>query len=128
VYREMWSPDGEKVAFSSAGEIYTMNVDGTGETQLTNDAYVDQYPAWSPDSSRIAFCRTDGTPVIYVMNADGSGQRQVTASGSISEQPTWSPDGSRVAFTGIRDLYGDGNMWQGILSLTRTAATRFSLL
>jgi Tol biopolymer transport system component len=49
-----------------------MDADGTGVTRLTYDSANNRSPAWSPDSSKIAFVSfIDGKPVIYVMNADG---------------------------------------------------------
>jgi Tol biopolymer transport system component len=30
-------------------EIYTVNADGTGLTNLTKDSKDDQHPAWSPE-------------------------------------------------------------------------------
>ena len=36
-------------------EIYKMNADGTGQTRLTNNAVADEYPAWSPTNTKIAF-------------------------------------------------------------------------
>jgi len=40
-----WSPDGSKLAFARNFEIYAMNADGTGQTQLThNTAGGDEWP------------------------------------------------------------------------------------
>jgi Tol biopolymer transport system component len=68
-----------KIAFVSGrdgnGEVYVMNPDGTGETNLTNNPSFDATPAWSPDGSRIAFASNrdgDVNSDIFVMNADGS--------------------------------------------------------
>ena len=36
-------------------EIYVMNSDGSGQTNLTNNSAADSCPAWSPDGQRIAF-------------------------------------------------------------------------
>ncbi len=83
------SPDGRKIAFSLAEpasgddwEIYVINVDGTGLTNLTNDPAFDGWrPAWSPDGSQIAFFSTRDDPIndeVYVMNADGSNVRRLT--------------------------------------------------
>ena len=36
-------------------EIYVINVDGSGETRLTNFPGSDGWPVWSPDETKIAF-------------------------------------------------------------------------
>src|SRR5262245_49125199 len=68
-----------RIAFTSKrdgnNEIYVMNADGSGQTNLTNNPASDAGPAWSPDGRQIAFGSfRDGNGEIYVMNADGSGQ------------------------------------------------------
>src|SRR5215207_4506767 len=92
-------------------DIYVMNADGSGKTNLTNtpgegDGVQELSPAWSPDGSKIAFGSVpDGVHFdIYVMNADGSGVTQLTTAGE-EFRPAWSPDGSKIAY----DSYRDGN-------------------
>ncbi|RME08633.1 MAG: hypothetical protein D6803_00690 [Anaerolineae bacterium] len=47
-----WSPDGQQVVFSSnrSGnwDLWVINADGSGLTQLTDDAFYDGYPHWGP--------------------------------------------------------------------------------
>ena len=47
-----FSPDGTKIAFASNRdgnwEIYIMNLDGSGQTRITNNTTKDEYPAWRP--------------------------------------------------------------------------------
>jgi Tol biopolymer transport system component len=77
-----WSSNGSKIAFASfdccpAGanyDIWSMNADGSGQTNLTNNPAEDILPAWQPGGSKIAFqTNRDGNPEIYTMNADGTG-------------------------------------------------------
>lgn len=114
--RGAWvSPGGTRIAFHStppgavpcAGgrwDVYTMNADGTGITQLTNSGY-NAVPAWSPDGTKIAFVSnrnrtTTGSCQVFEMNADGSNPTQVsqistsTGLGGVS----WSPDGAQIAY------------------------------
>jgi len=73
-----WSPDGTRIAFMSGrdgnSEIYVMNTDGSGQTNLTNHPADDRLYEWLPDG-RIFFMR-EGCPWC-VMNADGSEVTQV---------------------------------------------------
>lgn len=86
------------------GDIYVMNADGSGRTQLTTDPANDQSPAWSPDGTRIAFVSDrDGNAEIYVMAADGSQQTRLTQDAGEDTVPAWSPDGSRLVFRSDRD-------------------------
>lgn len=83
-----------KIAFTSNrdgnGEVHVMNADGSGETNLTQNAADDTFPAWSPDGSKIAFTSNrDGNSEVHVMNADGSVQTNLTQNAAIDSLPAW---------------------------------------
>ena len=62
--------------------IWVINADGSGETELTNNDFFDFPGAWSPDGKRIAFASDrDGVFGIFVMNADGTGATRVMNDG-----------------------------------------------
>src|SRR5436190_10123706 len=73
-----------KIAFTSDRdgnrEIYVMNADGTNQTRLTNNAIVDDYPAWSPNGTKIAFAsqKPSGDYAIFRMDADGTNRVEIT--------------------------------------------------
>jgi uncharacterized delta-60 repeat protein len=97
-----------KIVFESNrdgnSEIYSMNPDGTGVTNLTNNSAADTRPAASPDGSKIAFASNrDGDFEIYTMFADGSNLTQMTTNTAADEEPAWSPDGLYLAFDSNRD-------------------------
>jgi uncharacterized repeat protein (TIGR02543 family) len=65
----VWSPDGSKLTFMSQSvdpccsswQIWAVNRDGSGVTNLTNDESVnDMFQTWSPDGTLILFSRADG--------------------------------------------------------------------
>src|SRR5438034_522052 len=92
-----WSPDGRQIAFSRNGDVYVMNVDGSGVTQLTHDGTASP-TAWSPNGKQIAFTSfRSGNSDIYVMNTDGSGVIQLTddPATDFGDRAGWSPDGRR---------------------------------
>lgn len=76
-------------------DIWVMNADGTGATNLTDTSDLDEFdPVWSPDGTRIAYISDSFVRNLSVMNADGTGATSVAA-GALS--PSWSPDGTSVA-------------------------------
>jgi len=78
---------------STDSQIYRVNADGSGLTQLTTGGGHGP-PAWSPDGNRIAFTAGD----VYIMNADGSNLKRRTPGPFYSV--AWSPDGRTLALDG----------------------------
>lgn len=128
-----WSPDGAKIAFGSgrsgSSDVYVMNADGTGTTQLTSGKDNDTHPTWSPDGNRIAFVRAGD---IYVMKADGSDLRRISDIDAEEADPAWSPDGSLLAYTRrtpggpIRDVWVMRPDGSGRRALTRQNGRAFT--
>ncbi|HEX5644089.1 MAG TPA: amidohydrolase family protein [Erythrobacter sp.] len=110
------SPDGQTIAFTLLGDIYTMPITGGTPTRVAEGLAWEVQPRFSPDGRRIAFTSDrGGADNIWVMNTDGSDKRQVTKEDfRLLNQPTWSPDGRFIVakkhFTTGRSL-GTGELW-----------------
>jgi TolB protein len=99
---------------SGTWQLYTINADGTGITQITNlppTQWELWLPTFSPDGRRILFshdtpekpCQTnppEGCIDLYVINADGTGLVRLTNDG-LSWFGKWSPDGSRIVLNHV---------------------------
>jgi len=48
-----WSPDATEIVFRKTGDIYTMNVDGSDQTNITNIGGDDTQPSWQPIPAKI---------------------------------------------------------------------------
>ena len=108
-----WAPSAQaafpgqngKIAFSEAGVLWSINPDGTGQTQL-RDGYE---PAWSHDGSALLFTREhdirvmppDGTTETVLLDAPGT-----TPDGFFSwRNPAWSPDGTEFVTGELEDSF-----------------------
>lgn len=119
-----WSPDAKHIVFSGdhggITDLYTINADGTGLRQLTNDRYGDLQPQWSPDGSSIAFAtdRGDGADLaqlrfpkmrIALYRVRDGAIDVLPGQAGLNINPMWSPDGRSIAFvsnrTGIENLF-----------------------
>src|SRR5262245_53051206 len=116
------SPDGKWVVFSVAEVNYDQTQDvsdlwivpgDSAETvpprRLTSNKGGESAPAWSPDSTKLAFtARRDGDEVsqVYVLDiARGGDAQKVTNAPTSASLPRWSPDGKRLLFQAA--------MWSG---------------
>jgi Tol biopolymer transport system component/CxxC motif-containing protein (DUF1111 family) len=93
-----FSPDGTQIAFSSAGNIWIVNNDGTNPNQMTITG-TDYTPTWSPDGTKLAFTslRT-GLAQVFTMTPFGTDQVNISNSTSNDGMPAYSPDGTKIAF------------------------------
>ena len=87
-----------------------MRADGTGYRQITDDAFRDRGPQWSPDGSRIGFYSDrSGRYETWTMQPDGSKlEQQTRTTGPSRWDSVWSPDGKRLATTdGVQTFIED---------------------
>ncbi|MEP6894855.1 MAG: hypothetical protein ABI986_04525 [Chloroflexota bacterium] len=109
-----WSPDGKQILFASdkngTNQLYTVKLDGSKLTKITNLPAIRGRSDWSPDGNYIVTYSGEAWHrELYIMNADGTNVHQLTPSGGNSQGPSFSPDGKWVAFTAYFDHYNDDN-------------------
>jgi Tol biopolymer transport system component len=105
--RPEWSPKGDRIAFGSGTQIYTVRAGGGGLRKILDPSGSGGefgsywYPSWSPDGKKLLFSG-DGVDLadVLVANADGS-NRQVIFRESQDQDganrypawAVWAPDG-----------------------------------
>ena len=112
-----WSLDGTQLVFTSPspssrlGQVYRIDADGSGLTQLTHGHGIDADSAsWSPDGSKIVLKRAaSGEYAIWVMNADGSGLVRLTSELYDNSDPTFSADGKHILYASQKG--GSSAIW-----------------
>ena len=117
--------NGQDVAFSYAGDIYTVPITGGTARKLTSHKGYEAFARYSPDGRTIAFTgQYDGNTEVYLMSAQGGEPRRITFTASNPRDDwgdrmgpnnitmTWTPDGSGVIYRNrISDSF-DGKLWK----------------
>ncbi len=68
-------------------------------SQITVASGVEEWPAWSPDGTRLVYAGEDeGFKQLFVRTLATGEERRLTDSRRDDIQPVWSPDGRRIAF------------------------------
>lgn len=137
-FNAVYSPDQKQIAFARADstrqlQVWVMNADGTGERQLTRFAAEDgspQWPAWSPDGTRLAVqsgrysrqAPTENVAHIWVIDLKSGAATRLNPHSTpyLDETPSWFSDGRRIAFQSDRS----GRMEIWVMNADGTGATQ----
>ncbi len=105
------SVGGDKIAFTYAGDLYTVSVNGGHATKLTSDVGYETFSRFSPDGKTIAFTgQYDGNTEVYLIPAEGGEPTRLTYTATLDRDDIgdrmgpnnivmcWSPDGKEVVF------------------------------
>jgi TolB protein len=112
------SPDGKKVAYRKVidapalnwdisvnknnrnSEVFTMNIDGTGEVNVSKSPAFDGWPTWSPDGSSVVFASNRRGPAnvgqLFIVDPEGKVINQLTRGDGGFVQPSFSPNSKKI--------------------------------
>ncbi len=109
-YDAVWAPDGRSIVFTSdrngSGDLFRVNVDGSGLTQLTSDPAYEDQAAFSHDGKQLVFVSTRGSGYADIWTLDIATKRvkALTSGPGGDYRPAWSPDGQWIAFSSSRGI------------------------
>ncbi len=102
---------GNRIVFSYAGDLYTVDGNGGIARKLTSDIGYEMFPRFSPDGTQIAFTgQYDGNTEVFVMPAEGGTPKRLTYTATLSRDDVsdrmgpnnivmdWTPDGKYITY------------------------------
>lgn len=106
------------VFYSQAGDLYRVNLSGTGRTPVLTGATVDEVPDLGNGGKRMAFSRSNNgaTPYdVFTSRLDGTDRHNLTATsaggaGVNDLHASFSPDDLRLVFVSF--VGGDAEIWR----------------
>ncbi|QJW99925.1 S41 family peptidase [Frigoriglobus tundricola] len=111
---------GDQIAFTYAGDLYTVTATGGTARRLTSHPGFEMFPRFSPDGKSIAFtAQYDGNTEVFVVPAAGGEPRRLTYTATLGRDEVsdrmgpnnivmgWTPDGKGVLFRSRMRSFND---------------------
>jgi eukaryotic-like serine/threonine-protein kinase len=106
-----WSPDGQKLVYTSGDAVYVANADGSASRKLVSTPGLGWAPEWSPDRRHIRVTVYDAKTqlsFLWQVSPDGSNLHQVfpgwhARNGECCGE--WTPDGKYFIFQSQRQIW-----------------------
>ncbi|MBO0699131.1 MAG: PD40 domain-containing protein, partial [Zavarzinella sp.] len=110
----------DAIAFTYAGNIYTVPTSGGVARRLTSHDGFEMFPRFSPDGKHLAFtAQYDGNTEVYLMPAEGGIPKRLTYSATLGRDDVsdrmgpnnivmgWTPDGKSILFRSRMNSFND---------------------
>ncbi len=95
-----------QIAFSYAGDLWTVAREGGEATRLTTGVGIEFAPIFSPDGDQIAFTgQYDGNTDVFTVPVTGGVPRRLTWHPAADVAVAWTPDGKNILFRSARNSY-----------------------
>ncbi len=124
-----WSPDGNSIAYvaydaSNNQQIFTINTDGSGKKQVTNDANKKWGVTWLDEDISFLSYDTDGLEKIFLIHPDGTGLRKlldeksrqgsepIAGKGRFLGGASWNPKSKTILFTSYDSVTNDEKVFE----------------
>lgn len=112
--------NGDKIVFSYAGDLYTVDANGGTARRLTSHIGYEMFPRFSPDGKYIAFTgQYDGNTEVFVIPAEGGEPQRLTYTATLGRDDLgdrmgpnnivigWTPDSKNILYRSRRYTFND---------------------
>lgn len=112
--------NGDRIVFSYAGDLYTVNANGGTARRLTSHKGYEMFPRISPDGKYIAFTgQYDGNTEVFVIPAEGGEPRRLTFTATLGRDDIgdrmgpnnivmgWTPDSKNILYRTRQYTFND---------------------